>query len=340
MIRHLKPALQVTTTLLSLISPLLFAAATDDEAPSWYEVELIIYANRTPTSEEQPEIWSRQLSLNYPERWIALTEEPFTKEQLTETPEETSESITELSRLAEEKEDATNPEAYKVLPKESLQLQTTKERMERSRRYQVLFHKSWRQIISKKSEMPSILIEGGEEFSGLRELSGYITLHKSRYLHIESNLWLSHFSANTGEQAGEEWPYLPLAPNKIDLDKLELLQIDQEIHQTDTQQHTAYENTAYKSIETINSDTSSFDDNSTDLTPINTNDWSLLGYQDLVESTFIADRIVVLQQRRKMRSSELHNLDHPLFGLLIKLTPYELPEAKEKTGSIDTKTEN
>jgi len=32
------------------------------------------------------------------------------------------------------------------------------------------------------------------------------------------------------------------------------------------------------------------------------------------------------QDRRRMRSSELHYLDHPVLGILIQITPYEKPE--------------
>ncbi|MCK4951108.1 MAG: hypothetical protein KAS48_04765 [Gammaproteobacteria bacterium] len=33
-----------------------------------------------------------------------------------------------------------------------------------------------------------------------------------------------------------------------------------------------------------------------------------------------------LQDHRRMRSKELHYIDHPLFGIIVKAMPYELPE--------------
>jgi hypothetical protein len=47
-----------------------------------------------------------------------------------------------------------------------------------------------------------------------------------------------------------------------------------------------------------------------------------------LEKRYVTDRVVSMRQHRKMRSSELHYLDHPLLGLLIQITPYE-PPAKE-----------
>lgn len=36
--------------------------------------------------------------------------------------------------------------------------------------------------------------------------------------------------------------------------------------------------------------------------------------------------IYLNQDRRRMRSNELHYIDHPVLGILIQITPYELPE--------------
>ena len=38
---------------------------------------------------------------------------------------------------------------------------------------------------------------------------------------------------------------------------------------------------------------------------------------------------VKIEQNRRMRSEELHYLDHPLFGLLVRITPWKHPEQKK-----------
>lgn len=43
-------------------------------------------------------------------------------------------------------------------------------------------------------------------------------------------------------------------------------------------------------------------------------------------------RIYRMQQSRRMRSSELHYLDHPVLGMVIRVTPHELPKAESATG--------
>jgi len=40
----------------------------------------------------------------------------------------------------------------------------------------------------------------------------------------------------------------------------------------------------------------------------------------------VLDRRYRMQSQRRMRSGELHYIDHPLMGALIKITPYELPK--------------
>lgn len=41
---------------------------------------------------------------------------------------------------------------------------------------------------------------------------------------------------------------------------------------------------------------------------------------------------VRIDQNRRMRSEELHYLDHPLFGLLVRITPWKHPEQKKLDG--------
>lgn len=42
-------------------------------------------------------------------------------------------------------------------------------------------------------------------------------------------------------------------------------------------------------------------------------------------------RTVVLNESRRMRSGELHYLDNPMFGVMVKVVPYELPSTDHET---------
>jgi hypothetical protein len=43
---------------------------------------------------------------------------------------------------------------------------------------------------------------------------------------------------------------------------------------------------------------------------------------DEEKEPYIPRQIVLMQQERDMRSNEIHYLDHPLLGIIIKIVPY------------------
>ena len=51
-----------------------------------------------------------------------------------------------------------------------------------------------------------------------------------------------------------------------------------------------------------------------------------LNQQAIAETQFVRSATANLSQSRRMRSEELHYIDHPLFGMLVKITPYSLPD--------------
>lgn len=53
---------------------------------------------------------------------------------------------------------------------------------------------------------------------------------------------------------------------------------------------------------------------------------------DLLYRADAATTTFRLQQSRRINSGEVHYFDHPAFGLLVKLTPYEAPAQKDNRG--------
>jgi hypothetical protein len=53
--------------------------------------------------------------------------------------------------------------------------------------------------------------------------------------------------------------------------------------------------------------------------------------EQLLAEEDTAPRLFRLTESRRMRSRELHYLDHPLFGMLVEAWPVELPDAPEVT---------
>jgi hypothetical protein len=143
---------------------------------------------------------------------------------------------------------------------------------------------------------PAILIHGGRTYGEHSELAGSITLSVGQLLQINTRLWLTQFEINYG-QTPEDWPSLPESP--------------------------------YKLKQAILAQTETLDTQL--LIPDEVDPWSL-PIESLSESAtepapeaYLPQRIVVMDEERKIRSKELHYIDHPLFGLVIQLTPYTPP---------------
>lgn len=106
--------------------------------------------------------------------------------------------------------------------------------------YRILFHESWPMTaLSKRKSLP-IRIRGGQRFGSQYELDGSIQISIARYLHVDTQLYLSDFSTQQNSEG---------------------------------------------------------------------------------QSVYRTTQVIPMKQSRKMRSKELHYIDHPEFGILIQFTP-------------------
>lgn len=160
----------------------------------------------------------------------------------------------------------------------------------RSSRYKKLFQASWQQDLTKKSRAKNILIQGGKRNGNHYELEGYINIALERYLHLSTDLWLVKYGENEGNY------YLPRQPYRA------------------------------KSAAETRASNSDFSDSEFEASE---------EYQAFLRQNPELDtgpkndepvaRIVAMKQQRRMRSDELHYLDHPLFGVIIKITKPTTP---------------
>lgn len=115
-----------------------------------------------------------------------------------------------------------------------------------------------------------------------RELEGSIKIYLSRFLHVETDLWLSQ--------------YLPLNFGQC------FSTLDSDF--TDLRDQDLRSKPIYSGVELLTETTSE----STGQAPV-----------------FFESQSIQLKQSRKLKNNELHYLDHPLFGILVKFTPIESP---------------
>jgi len=256
----------------------------------WYQVEMIVFARH---AENYQEHWPNNIKLSYPLNWVELKSAatPTPAEAGIENAQEAGEFTTPTPSTSQQQS-----EAFVLLGNSDKKLTRYANALKKDSRYRILFHEGWRQFISGQKKAPAILISGGSPYGNHYELEGSITLSVAQYLQVQTNLWLSQFEINYGQAPGD-WPQLPQMPNKVRANIL-----------------ANYNNSMGDQL--APQDPTAFDQ------------WSLptaLGSEDLLSSLsepYLIKRIATLKQDRRMRSSELHYIDHPLFGIVMQITPY------------------
>ena len=280
----------------------------EDASANWYQVELFIFANTNPNAGTN-ERWPQNLGLSYPDNLVELIyptqeveenvlEAEQTEEALSETIEPQLTAIPDVPTEPlqdDEAEEPNGPEAYAVLADENKQLQRHVNRLLRTGQHRLLFHETWLQPVEDRKQAVSLLIRAGNQYDRHYELEGYVSFSVERYLHINTDLWLSSFISTIGTEQ-MPWPVLPTPPTVIKAQQ----QIASELNLS---------------------------------APMGTGFFGSQSrpFELLFDQQYSVDRTVVMRQHRRMRSNELHYLDHPLMGILVKVTPYEKPKPAPET---------
>ncbi|WP_269618364.1 CsiV family protein [Zhongshania sp. BJYM1] len=259
-------------TVASLLAVLLlsFSGVALSQNDNRFHIDLVVFANNDQASRYE-EDWPDNLHLRYPRNWVRINNGGSTLQKV----------------------DYMDPEFEKTL--NSLKL---------SSRYKPLLKASWQQDLSSRKKAPAILVQGGKQYGNHYELEGYIRVAVERYLHVDTNLWLSTF----GDRGGNFYlPKQPLSFNEPEEEETSF--VDEEFESSPEYAEFLRQNPGY-SPQTNQAQTQS-------------NDYPI-------------DQIVVMKQQRRMRSDELHFIDHPRFGVIIKITKIkEIPAS-----SIEPTAEN
>ncbi|MEM1153664.1 MAG: CsiV family protein [Pseudomonadota bacterium] len=226
------------------------------------------------------------------------------------------------------------PEPFVLLPADYLEFGERANRMRNGGDYTVLFHQSWVQPVTGSStSLPIVLDHSGDELFW-PPLQGTIDIHLARYLEVKTHLWLN----TSGDYLPGAWqmPAPPLGPPSLIVEEEELIDIAGVISELPD----ASLSSAEDAIESPESDSGG--------EALSAND---LGLESSVtiESPGAADEVldpnnpasatqqetgpvypyrhaVLLEQTRRMRSNEVHYIDHPVLGVVVKFTPLDPEE--------------
>lgn len=272
----------------------------DEDGARWYQVELILFAHNNPQAldaEQWPEIIGVDLPL---EALVELRLPQETPEELTnattdlvltETPGDDALEAEGIVGTAT-KDTADKPVAFQMLGEDQWQLAETARRLRRSSRFEPLLHVAWRQPTYERARArPVLLYDGMSEPLSPEERSA--TMAPAR-------------NTRTG----------PPNPRLVGTVKLSVARY---LHfATDLLYRLPVIQQAAVPVPDF------------DL-------WYDRPYPTLREPQGPAYRLEEWQamrgfrmrESRRMRSKVMHYLDHPLFGLVVLITPVELPQAHE-----------
>ena len=273
-------------------------------AGTQFEIEMVVFS-RSEGMNASRETWPTSPRLTYDSRWVDFN-----------TPSKNDPMVPVLQPVAN-------------------QLNNKVAALSRDPGYKVLFHKTWRQVLQTERNAPAVLISGGEASDNHHQLEGSVTLSVSRYLHLSTDLWLSEWANQSGYGNGNaQWssgqsqsnastptagipvparPRAAIAPRESTLSEEPMGLASTAQQAADSEQAYGYSNTANGSFSTsANNAVFHGDDNNVDL-PLEK----------------IADKVAVLQEERRLRSGELHYIDHPKLGVLIEVRTVSQTPADE-----------
>lgn len=192
---------------------------------------------------------------------------------------------------------------FESLPREYLALKNEAAALSRSG-HRILLHKAWLQHVTGMGRARNIYIEGGSSVEPYHELAGTLKLYRQQFVHVDTNLWLAKF-ASEAQQRPAPRPAAATAVNGA---------------ATNGATHNENAATSWPLPPLPPQQSDNWGDGSEAGPEAIDGDINALLAKDIA-----IERIVLMQQHRRLKQKELNYLDHPLFGALIMVTPYGEP---------------
>lgn len=312
--------------------------STGAASQRWYQVEVILF---TQGDTQDDETWRNDVALTYPANSLELKNPKAVAPQPTNS--ETGESEATPGYENPKPADIAHDPFY-ILPDNLRELNRQADALKYSKTQRLLFHEAWRQPVKSPSSAPSIVIAAGERYGDHRELEGSFNLSVSRYLHLSTNLWLTDFMRNTGQSSrsvNQEgfWPELPTRPSQRRNRSTSTYYDSKEDNQTATPSYglnTDGLNTDGLDTDGLDTDSlgtggSAWDngnmawDSDSEGTAWDRTQQVSNEYDFSASKPYLPSQISVFRQERRMRSGEVHYIDHPKVGMVILVTPYSVP---------------
>jgi len=207
---------------------------------------------------------------------------------------------------------------YWLDPKAPLkaELRNAQERLDRSESYKVRHYLRWAEILQGEEMALPIRLDTMNSGEAWPDIQGDITVFVERYLHVKTNLWL-----NTMAPYAPEWQMLPppepsptvthvptMPPTSLRESEAstwdDLLPAITPLGRPDAKLEPGLSE-RFRYLERIRPDSNHGD-----------------GFED-PDSAYPYRHAIAIQQTRRMRSGEIHYLDHPTLGIVVSITRIE-----------------
>jgi hypothetical protein len=248
----------LSCALLSTLLLCFSASAQAQTSQRWFQIEVSIFSNDSFTDRDEESWQAERNELSYPNplrRLDQLSDLLITDEMIApavanseqnslaaieETPIEldeealaTRERTERLAQILATGPQPARPDGeFKLfdflrdphlqLTPEDSDFQQTNRALERSSAHRLLFHGLWRESVADPRDAIPLYVQGGMRFDDQHELQGAITLRFNENrdrIGIDSNLWLTEYSASADLESEWQLPAIPEAM-KTDLDSI------------------------------------------------------------------------------------------------------------------------
>lgn len=360
-----KISMNLTACALAALTTLGGAVATAQDA-RWFRVELLAFANKSnlpPGGSALPEQWDATPELAYPSASRFLVDPALVARNKQQFPgnsfidEYGRQIITSLALpdsgtgssisgpiplqgaatpstpkpltpvISDQEAPPVSyalPRPFVVLPSAYQEFRGKAALMQRSGRYSILLHESWVQPVTSEDRSLPIVLDHSGDTKQWPQLQGSIKIFLSRYLLLETNLWLNtsgdYLPAGTWKM-----PPPPFGPPSLVVEEEEVIDLAAAIDQIpDTAGSGAETGVLVAESGGVPVPASA--------TPLPAEGALAEGASTITEPPEVAGPVypfrhaVLLQQKRRMRSGEVHYVEHPLMGLIIKFTPVTAEE--------------
>ncbi len=308
----LKPSLAnqliIAIALLGILSSrACLAQANENRYKDWYQIEIIIFSRAASQSNEN---LPKNIVLAYPTN-IRYLQNPDAQQAAGEPAKSELEARLQRSSMRSQLRPFTR------LGANERSLNREKNIIEKQRGYKVLAHEAWRQPVGESNQAISVIIEGGSQFGKHFELEGALTVTLSRYLHAKTNFWLTQFEPNYGQE-NHHWPELPSKPINLIANRS---QSGDGLRSASSGQG--------RQVDTSN--LFAFGQSDATQYTLRTSSIASDNIGAYAKKPYFIKRIHTMKQSRRMRSGELHYIDHPLSGMIIQIKPYKPNGQKSKS---------